>query len=108
MYPILFSVGSTPVYSYGVCILIGTVALFALVYAQARRAGRPRGEVVPILLGSLVGSFVGARLSQALLEPEKAEALLNFYGTAAARRPRQRRRPDDRRVPGRPGGAAQP
>jgi phosphatidylglycerol:prolipoprotein diacylglycerol transferase len=80
MYPILFSVGSTLVYSYGVCILLGTVVLFAVVFAQARRAGRPRGEVVPIMLGSLVGSFVGARLSQALLEPEKAETLLNFYG----------------------------
>jgi phosphatidylglycerol---prolipoprotein diacylglyceryl transferase len=79
MYPILFSVGSHPVYSYGVCILIGAVVLFAVVFAQARRAGRLRSEIMPIVFGSLVGSFVGARLSQILLEPEKAEILLNFY-----------------------------
>jgi prolipoprotein diacylglyceryltransferase len=39
MYPILFSIGPYPVYSYGVCALLGALTLFGVASAQARRAG---------------------------------------------------------------------
>lgn len=80
MYPIAFYLGSFPIYSYGICILAGTLMLFGIAAALARRAGRRQDHLLPVALGTLVGAFVGARLSHLLVEPDKAAALLNFYG----------------------------
>lgn len=80
MYPILFSVGDVPIYSYGVFILLGTIVLFAIVYVLARGNGHTREQIMPIMIGSFVGAFVVARLSQAFLEPDQAERYLDFYG----------------------------
>lgn len=87
MYPIAFYLGSFPIYSYGICIVVGTLALFGIAAAQARRAGRRQDHLVPMALGTLVGAFVGARRAE---------------GAACRRR-------DGLRLPGRPGyGAGYP
>lgn len=80
MYPIAFRIGSYPVYSYGICVLLGALTLFGLALAQARRAGRRQEQIVPVVLGTLVGAFVGARLTHLLVEPDRAAELLDFYG----------------------------
>jgi phosphatidylglycerol:prolipoprotein diacylglycerol transferase len=78
MAPVLVNVGPYPVYSYGVCILAGTILLFVLAGWLARAAGRPREHTLPVAMGVLVGAFVGARLSHLLVEPHKLEQLLVF------------------------------
>jgi phosphatidylglycerol:prolipoprotein diacylglycerol transferase len=80
MYPIVFHIGSYPIYSYGICALLGALTLFGIAFIQARRAGRRQEQVVPVAFGTLVGAFVGARLTHLLVEPERAAELLNFYG----------------------------
>jgi phosphatidylglycerol---prolipoprotein diacylglyceryl transferase len=82
MYPILFSVGPYPVYSYGVCVLLGALTLFGVAFAQARRAGRRQEHVVTMAMGTLVGAAVGARLTHLLVEPDRAATLLDFYRLA--------------------------
>lgn len=79
MFPIAFYLGPYPIYSYGLFVILGAIILFALAFAQARSAGRRQDHVVPMALGTLVGAFVGARLSHLLLEPDRALELLNFY-----------------------------
>lgn len=87
MFPIAFSVGPYPVYSYGLCALLGALVLFGLAAAQAQRAGRTRDHVLTVALGALVGAFVGARLTQMLVEPARFDELLNFYGLFQPRTP---------------------
>ena len=79
MYPIAFHIGSYPVYSYGICVLLGALVLFGVALTQARNAGRKHDHVVPVMLGTLVGAFVGARLTHLLVEPDRAAQLLDFY-----------------------------
>ncbi len=79
MYPILAHVGSYPIYTYGVCILLGVVAIIAISYRLARESGWTWGRFLPIVLGAVVGSIFGARLSHILVEPAKLDYLLNFY-----------------------------
>lgn len=79
MFPILLTVGGRPVYTYGVCILLGVMVLFGLAYALARRSGWTLERFAPIAVGALVGAYVGARLSHLLVEPARVAELLNFY-----------------------------
>jgi phosphatidylglycerol:prolipoprotein diacylglycerol transferase len=87
MHPIAFSIGAYPVYAYGICVVAGAVTLFAVALAQARRAGRKQEHIVPMALGTLVGAFVGARLTHVLVEPDKTAQLLDFYGMLQPRTP---------------------
>ncbi|RME51546.1 MAG: hypothetical protein D6796_00605 [Caldilineae bacterium] len=79
MRPILFWLGPYPVFSYGVFIVLGTVVLFALALGLGRRAGLAWADIVPVALGAGIGGVVGARLSHVLVEPQKAQQLLDFY-----------------------------
>lgn len=80
MQPVLFYIGSTPVFSYGVFILIGLMALFAIALKLARQDGLSWEEITPITLGVFFGGVVGSRLSHVLVEPDRAAELLDFYG----------------------------
>jgi phosphatidylglycerol:prolipoprotein diacylglycerol transferase len=79
MHPIAFWIGPYPVYSYGICMLLGSITLFGMASALARRDGRRHDHVVRMALGTLVGAFVGARLTHLLVEPARAAELLDFY-----------------------------
>jgi prolipoprotein diacylglyceryltransferase len=80
MRPILFYAGPLPIYSYGVFMVAGMVALFALALWLGRRAKLSWEQLGPVALGVMVGGMFGARLSQAFVEPDKAAEYLNFFG----------------------------
>lgn len=79
MHPILFYISSIPVFSYGVFILIGMIALFSIALRLGRRANLPWEELLPVALGVGIGGIVGSQLSHMLVEPDKWVELLNFY-----------------------------
>jgi phosphatidylglycerol:prolipoprotein diacylglycerol transferase len=79
VHPILFYIGSHPVFSYGVFITLGLIALYAIALASARRAGQEWEHLLPMAAGVLVGGIVGARLSHIILEPDRLIELLDFY-----------------------------
>jgi prolipoprotein diacylglyceryltransferase len=79
MYPILFNVGPYPVFSYGICMVAGLAALYAVAFLPVWRAGRKLDELLPIAVGVGVGGLVGARLTHLVVEPDKAPQLLDFY-----------------------------
>lgn len=79
MRPVLFYIGSYPVFSYGVFILAGMILLFAMTAKLAREDGRKLEHTFPVGLGVLVGAIFGARLSHFIVEPGKFSQLLDFY-----------------------------
>jgi phosphatidylglycerol:prolipoprotein diacylglycerol transferase len=79
MHPVLFEVGPYPVLSYGVCLLLGFITLFAVALIPARRARRTLDEILPVAIGVGVGGVVGARLTHLLVEPQNTTKLLDFY-----------------------------
>lgn len=79
MHPILFQVGPITVYSYGVCLFLGMLTLYAVALIPARRAGRKLDDLLPMAVGIGVGGIFGARLTHILVEPDKTVRLLDFY-----------------------------
>jgi phosphatidylglycerol:prolipoprotein diacylglycerol transferase len=80
MHPILFTIAGLPVYSYGICMALGLITLYAVALIPARRAGRTWDDLFPMMVGIGVGGVVGARLSHIFFEPGKTSDLLQFYG----------------------------
>lgn len=78
MHPILFYVGSYPIFSYGVCIILGLVVLYAVALIPARRAGWEWEQLLPIASGVLMGGVLGMRLSHLVVEPDRFVELLDF------------------------------
>ncbi|MEI2607831.1 MAG: prolipoprotein diacylglyceryl transferase family protein [Candidatus Promineifilaceae bacterium] len=79
MRPVLFQIGSLPIFAYGVFVLLGSVLLFIVALGLARRAGYSWEQLIPVALGVMVGSVFGARLSHLLVEPGRLSELLDFY-----------------------------
>jgi phosphatidylglycerol:prolipoprotein diacylglycerol transferase len=79
MRPILFYIGQVPIFSYGVFILSGVVALFAVALYLGRRANLAWNQLLPIAFGVGAGGVVGARLSHLFVEPAKLTELLDFF-----------------------------
>ncbi len=80
MRPILFHIGSVPIYSHGFFLLFGLLVGLGLLVYEARRRRWPKEEVVPITLAAFVGGMIGARLSILFLNGlETAPIVLNFY-----------------------------
>jgi phosphatidylglycerol---prolipoprotein diacylglyceryl transferase len=79
MYPVLFYIGSVPIWSYGTFIALGTITLFAMALISARRDGRSWEQIWPIAMGAMVGGVFGARLSHLIVEPDKFAELIDFY-----------------------------
>ena len=69
MYPVLFYIGSIPIWSYGTFIALGMIMLFAMALISARRDGQRWDQLLPIAMGVLVGGAFGARLSHLIVEP---------------------------------------
>jgi len=76
---VLFYIGPVPVFSYGVFILVGTIALFAIAMALGRREGVSWDNLWPVAVGVGVGGIVGGRLSHLIVEPDRAAEFANFY-----------------------------
>lgn len=80
MHPILFYLGPLPIYAHGFFLLLGLVAGFALLFAEARRRRWPKEEVIPITLAAFVGGMMGARLSILFFNGlATAPVVLNFF-----------------------------
>jgi phosphatidylglycerol:prolipoprotein diacylglycerol transferase len=80
MHPILFHIGPVPVYTYGLCLLAGMGALFAITYFLGRRDGlEPETLLIPMVAVGVGGVF-GGRLSHLIVEPQRSAEFANFYG----------------------------
>lgn len=80
MHPILFHIGPLPVYTYGLCLLAGMGALFAITYFLGRKAGLEREALLIPMVAVGVGGVFGGRLSHLIVEPQRAAEFANFYG----------------------------
>lgn len=71
MYPILLSVGRINVYSHGLMIAIGAAIGGYLVYVLAKRRGLNTSILFDVIVYSLLGGLVGARLLYLILYPNQ-------------------------------------
>jgi len=62
MHPILFRVGSWPVYSYGVLLAIAYLAGLQLAVVRARRAGLDGAKVMDLGIYLIIAALIGAKL----------------------------------------------
>ncbi|HLA08461.1 MAG TPA: prolipoprotein diacylglyceryl transferase family protein [Anaerolineales bacterium] len=79
MYPVLFYIGSIPIWSYGTFIALGMTLLFAMALLSAQRDGRSWEQLLPMAMGVVAGGVFGARLSHLIVEPDKFGELIDFY-----------------------------
>jgi phosphatidylglycerol:prolipoprotein diacylglycerol transferase len=62
MHPILFRIGSWPVYSYGVLLALAYLAGLQLAVVRARRAGLDGAKVMDLGIYLIIAALVGAKL----------------------------------------------
>ena len=62
MHPILFSVGSWPVYSYGVLLALAYLAGLQLAVSRAKRAGIDGAKMMDFGIYIIIAALVGAKL----------------------------------------------
>ena len=62
MHPILFRIGSWPVYSYGVLLALAYLAGLQLAVARARRAGLDGARMMDLGIYLIIAALVGAKL----------------------------------------------
>jgi prolipoprotein diacylglyceryltransferase len=68
-----------PIFSYGVFILLGTIAFFAIAMGLGLREGVPWDHLWPVAVGVGVGGILGGRLSHLIVEPDRAAEFASFY-----------------------------
>src|SRR2546426_6213069 len=62
MHPILFKIGSWPVYSYGVLLALAYLVGLQLAVMRARRAGLDGAKVMDLGIYLIIAALVGAKL----------------------------------------------
>ena len=62
MHPILFEIGTWPVYSYGVLLAAAYLAGLQLAVVRARRAGLDAAKIMDLGIYLIIGALVGAKL----------------------------------------------
>src|SRR6185295_18660434 len=62
MHPILFRLGSWPVYSYGVLLALAYLAGLQLAVIRARRAGLDAARVMDLGIYLIIAALIGAKL----------------------------------------------
>ena len=68
MHPILFEVGSWPVYSYGVLLALAYLAGLQLAVVRARRAGLDPARVMDLGIYLIIAALVGAKLALVIVD----------------------------------------
>ena len=63
MHPILFTIGSFPIGTYGVLLAVAALAAIGLGRLLAPRAGLDPDRLVDLFVFSLLGAFVGAKIA---------------------------------------------
>ena len=66
MYRILFTIGSFPIYSYGVMIALAFITAILLAMKEAKRYGENPERVLDISLYVILGALIGGRLGYIL------------------------------------------
>jgi len=62
MHPILFKIGSWPVYAYGVLLAVAYLAGLQLAVVRARRAGLDAAKIMDLGIYLIIAALVGAKL----------------------------------------------
>ena len=62
MYRILFTIGSFPIYSYGVMVALAFITAILLAMKEAKRSGENPERVLDISLYVILGALIGGRL----------------------------------------------
>src|SRR6476660_3631961 len=62
MHPILFSIGSWPVYSYGVLLALAYLAGLQMAVVRARRRGVDGARIMDLGIYLIIAALVGAKL----------------------------------------------
>jgi phosphatidylglycerol:prolipoprotein diacylglycerol transferase len=70
MYPILFEIGSWPVYAYGVLLAAAYLAALQLAVVRARRRGLDGTKVMDLGIYLIIAALVGAKLMLILVDFE--------------------------------------
>ncbi len=68
MHPILFRIGSFEIHSFGVMMALAWLAASRYLDGRFRSAGWPRDAVADLVLWSLIGALVGARILYLIVE----------------------------------------
>ena len=68
MHPILFEIGSWPVYSYGVLLALAYLAGLQLAVVRARRAGLDSARVMDLGIYLIIAALVGAKLMLVIVD----------------------------------------
>jgi phosphatidylglycerol:prolipoprotein diacylglycerol transferase len=68
MHPILFEIGTWPVYTYGVLLAAAYLAGLQLAVVRARRAGLDAGRVMDLGIYLIIAALVGAKLMLVFVE----------------------------------------
>lgn len=79
MRPVLFYIGSVPVWSYGTFVALGVFALFVVALRSARQDRHTWDRLIPMAIGIGVGGVFGARLLHLFVEPGRFGELIDFY-----------------------------
>src|SRR5512139_2209213 len=80
MSPVLFYLGSVPVFAHGFFLFFGLLLGVFWLTVEARHRRWPKEETVPITLAAFVGGMIGARLSILFFNGwETAPVVLDFY-----------------------------
>jgi prolipoprotein diacylglyceryltransferase len=79
MYPVLFSIGRFKLYTFGSFIALGTIVAGFFLYWLARRLKLPGHSLFDLVLYSLLGGLIGARLGYYLLYPEQFQSFWQLF-----------------------------
>jgi phosphatidylglycerol:prolipoprotein diacylglycerol transferase len=62
MHPILFRIGSWPVYSYGVLLALAYLAALQMIVVRGRRAGLDSARLMDVGIYLIIAALIGAKL----------------------------------------------
>ena len=74
MYPVLFSIGKFKLYSFGSFIALGTLAAGYFMYWAARTRKLPTAPLFDLVLYTLLGGLIGARVGYYILYQEQFQS----------------------------------
>ncbi|MFI5385335.1 MAG: prolipoprotein diacylglyceryl transferase [Fimbriimonadales bacterium] len=71
MYPVLFKIGSFPVHSYGVVLIIAFLVALVVARKRAPRFGIDRNKLTDMAFLALIAGVLGARIAYFIQDPPK-------------------------------------
>jgi phosphatidylglycerol:prolipoprotein diacylglycerol transferase len=71
MFPILFRIGSFPIHSYGVMLVIAFFVGIAIAAKRSGRFGITKDQINDVALGVVISGILGARITYIVLNPSQ-------------------------------------